>query len=233
MIKAVLFGSLGTVTDLVALEREAFNQTFAQFDLDIFWEEYEYADLLAQGGRFKGVTDFVLGLKKLDHEAFFHHLEFAFREALDSAQPTPNVWTDRALQVLSQQRLTSVLVSGAHRQTVLRVLAAVYPHRASVIFDEVISAEAAARPKPAPDLYRAALKRLERTADEVIAIETTPDGHLAAEAAGIRTIGLPGQDICKDDLGKTDVLGDAGFLEGLRGPDMPDGLLPHKHLHCV
>ncbi len=192
MVKAVLFGSLSAVTDLVALERQAFNDAFARHDLGIVWEADEYQHLIRHDGRFKGVTDFVLCLKGLDHAAFFTDLEFCFREAIDGATPTPHVWTHMALEDLARRGVTRCLVSGAERQTVLRVLAAVYPHRASVIFDKVISGEASAAPKPDPRLYEAALEQLRLAPTEVIAVETTADGLAAARAAGIQSAALPG-----------------------------------------
>jgi beta-phosphoglucomutase-like phosphatase (HAD superfamily) len=48
-----------------------------------------------------------------------------------------------------------------------------------------------ANPKPAPDLYLAACKRLAASPGAVIALEDSPPGVAAASAAGLTVIGIP------------------------------------------
>jgi HAD superfamily hydrolase (TIGR01509 family) len=46
-------------------------------------------------------------------------------------------------------------------------------------------------PKPAPDVYRLALSRLDVTADRAVAFEDTTHGVAAAKAAGLRCVAIP------------------------------------------
>jgi HAD superfamily hydrolase (TIGR01509 family) len=60
------------------------------------------------------------------------------------------------------------------------------------IFDIVISAHEVANPKPAPDPYLEACKRLGvEPGPNVIALEDSPTGVAAARAAGLTVIGVP------------------------------------------
>jgi len=60
------------------------------------------------------------------------------------------------------------------------------------IFDVVLSAHEVARPKPAPDPYLEACRRLGVTASpSVVALEDSPSGVAAARAAGLTVIGVP------------------------------------------
>jgi HAD superfamily hydrolase (TIGR01509 family) len=60
------------------------------------------------------------------------------------------------------------------------------------IFDVVISAHEVAEPKPAPDPYLEACKRLGvEPGPNVIALEDSPTGVAAARAAGLTVIGVP------------------------------------------
>ena len=60
------------------------------------------------------------------------------------------------------------------------------------IFDIVISAHEVAEPKPAPDPYLEACKRLGvEPGPNVIALEDSPTGVAAARAAGLTVIGVP------------------------------------------
>lgn len=58
-------------------------------------------------------------------------------------------------------------------------------------FDAVVCRDDVARGKPAPDLYLAALERLELDADAVVAFEDSVPGHQAAAAAGLRVVVVP------------------------------------------
>jgi HAD superfamily hydrolase (TIGR01509 family) len=59
------------------------------------------------------------------------------------------------------------------------------------LFDAVICREDASRLKPAPDLFLAALSALHLRADQALALEDSPNGVRAAQAAGLRVIGVP------------------------------------------
>src|SRR5665811_56221 len=59
-------------------------------------------------------------------------------------------------------------------------------------FDVVLSAHEVAAPKPAPDPYLEACKRLDvEPGPEVVALEDSPAGVAAARAAGLTVIGVP------------------------------------------
>lgn len=190
MVQAVLFGSLSTVTDLVDLERRAFNRAFSAHEIDLRWNAEEYANLRRKAGRFSGPVKVVEGIDGLNQQEFYHDLEHSFRELIDGADLKPYDWTRSALEYLAKKRIKVALVSGAERQTVLRVLAAVYPHRASTVFDVITSQEMAAAPKPAPDLYQVALCQLAIEPQNAIAIEATEHGMIASRRAGAATAGF-------------------------------------------
>jgi HAD superfamily hydrolase (TIGR01509 family) len=58
-------------------------------------------------------------------------------------------------------------------------------------FDAVIAGDEVPRPKPAPDLYLEACRRLGRPARQTVAIEDSPVGAASARAAGLYVIGVP------------------------------------------
>ncbi|MEJ6395523.1 HAD hydrolase-like protein [Gymnodinialimonas sp. 2305UL16-5] len=192
MVKAILFGSLSTLANLVDLERRAFNMAFRTFGVGVHWKEPDYEELLSQSGRFSGPTEAADELICQHATGFYEVLECHFRDLIDETPLEPHRWTAAALEQLAKRRVRPkvALVSGAARQTVLRVLAAVFPHRASSVFDVVTSQETAAAPKPSPTLYIEALAQLGALASDAIAIEATQHGLLAAQSAGIATAGF-------------------------------------------
>ena len=58
-------------------------------------------------------------------------------------------------------------------------------------FAFVVTREDAARAKPAPDLYLVALERLGLPASDVLVVEDSVNGVLAAQAAGLEAVAMP------------------------------------------
>jgi HAD superfamily hydrolase (TIGR01509 family) len=58
-------------------------------------------------------------------------------------------------------------------------------------FDAILGGGDATRPKPAPDIYASACRRLAVVPANAIAIEDSPTGAAAATAAGLYVIGIP------------------------------------------
>jgi beta-phosphoglucomutase-like phosphatase (HAD superfamily) len=58
-------------------------------------------------------------------------------------------------------------------------------------FAHVVTGHDVARPKPAPDIYLEACRRLGVATSAAVALEDSPTGVAAARAAGVRVIGVP------------------------------------------
>jgi HAD superfamily hydrolase (TIGR01509 family) len=58
-------------------------------------------------------------------------------------------------------------------------------------FDTVVASDEVPRPKPAPDLYLEACRRLGASPESTVAVEDSPRGAAAARAAGLFVIGIP------------------------------------------
>jgi HAD superfamily hydrolase (TIGR01509 family) len=79
------------------------------------------------------------------------------------------------------------LASNTRRPLVEKVLRGIpFGHR----FDAIVSGDEAA-PKPAPDLYLLACRRLGVDPARTVALEDSPTGVAAAKAAGLTCIGVP------------------------------------------
>lgn len=79
-------------------------------------------------------------------------------------------------------------------------------------FDVVITRECAARSKPHPDLYLAALGQLGVTAKAAIAVEDSRHGVTAAIAAGIRCVAFPNPVTRHQDLSHAHALASSAKL---------------------
>jgi HAD superfamily hydrolase (TIGR01509 family) len=59
------------------------------------------------------------------------------------------------------------------------------------MFHAVVAGDEVAHPKPAPDLYLEACRRLATPPEDAVAVEDSPRGVAAAKAAGLYVIGVP------------------------------------------
>ncbi len=66
-------------------------------------------------------------------------------------------------------------------------------------FSAVVSSEEVPRGKPAPDVYLEAVRRLELSPEECVAVEDSSNGLRAANAAGMRVIAVPNPHYPPDD----------------------------------
>lgn len=191
MLKAVFFGSLSSIADLAEYEREAFNRAFLQHGLDISWTSSTYLYRMRHYGRFTGVDHDREKLGVDDLTAFYGDVELHFRDVLDAQSILADPWLTASLKYLRQSGIQTALISGANRQTILRLLAGAYRVDASRTFDLIISEEDASVHKPSPDLYLSALDKLSLRPSDAVAFEITPQGIHAAKEAGLYTIAQP------------------------------------------
>lgn len=130
-----------------------------------------------------------------DGEALMDELhELVMREALAGVAPRPGALD--LLERLAGAGLPLALASNSAREFVERTLAGAglldWP------FTAIVCAEDVTEPKPAPDIYLEACRRLGAEPHASVALEDSPIGVAAAAAAGLHVIGvpyLPGSDL--------------------------------------
>lgn len=93
---------------------------------------------------------------------------------------------ERALAVVRDAGIPTALVTSSWRAMVSVVLA-----RLGTTFDAVVCGDEVAVGKPAPDAYRCAAGRLGVPIEACVAVEDSPTGAAAAEAAGARVLVVP------------------------------------------
>jgi HAD superfamily hydrolase (TIGR01509 family) len=132
-------------------------------------------------------------------------------EALAGVEPRPGAV--ELLERLVGAGVPVAVASNSQREFVERTLASAGLHSAfddgaHGPFDAVVSVDDVAHPKPAPDIYLEACRRLGVAPGECAALEDSATGVAAAAAAGMYVIGvpyfagaaLPGSDLLADSL---------------------------------
>ncbi|MBV6657421.1 MAG: HAD-IA family hydrolase [Devosiaceae bacterium] len=199
-MKAILFGSIGSVVETSELQRAAFNHAFREQGLKWNWGVETYRSMLSTSGGVTRVRNYAASRgETVDAEAVhaaknrqFHHM-LATLEL--SARPGVADVCERA--TASGMRVG--LVSTTNRASLDLVLNNAFGINRST-FDIVTSSELNLAQKPAPDIYQFALSMLRLSALDCVAIEDNGPGVRAARNAGIRCVAFTGANTASHDF---------------------------------
>jgi HAD superfamily hydrolase (TIGR01509 family) len=185
MLKAVIFDIDGTLIDSVDLHAEAWQEALRHFGHDLPFDRVR--EQIGKGG------DLLMAallpeeeVRRRGKEIERYRLDLFKREYLPRVKPFPGV--RELFERIEADGLRIALASSAKKEELER-----YKQIAGIddLLDAETSSDDAEKSKPHPDIFEAALARLEGVeADEAIAVGDTPYDAEAAGKAGMRTIGL-------------------------------------------
>ncbi len=205
-MKAIIFGSIGSVVETSELQRNAFNITFKQRGLNWHWSRPEYQAMLRSSGGENRISEFAkLRGQTVDASGLHQTKSAIFQEILRKTpiEPRPGVInlfenaTSRGMKIgfatMTESLTVSAIVSSLKSEN-------------GIVFNASTSQENGFAPKPNSDVFDHVLKELACDPWDVIAIEDNSDGVKAAKAAQIWTVGFPGANVSVDDLNHADLL---------------------------
>ena len=201
MMKAVLFGSIGTLIETSDIQRESFNQAFKEAGLDWYWDQEDYTKLLKKSGGTKRIEDFAeKNNTNVDAKKIRERKTQIYNEKINSTIISPR---EGVLDVL-EYALKNKIKIGFVTSTTLNNIESVFKTLNNQIkinqFDFIGNNTLIKDEKPAPDIYIKALNSLELESSECIAIEDTVESDLSAHKAQIRCIAFPGSFHIDDDF---------------------------------
>lgn len=185
MIKAVIFDIDGTLVDSVDLHAQAWKETFKEFGKDIPYQQVRHQ--IGKG------SDQLLPIffSREELEEFGAEME-EHRSKLYKREFLPRVRAFADVRELFQRILADgkriALASSAKEDEL-----SAYKKIANIedLIEEEVSADDAEKSKPEPDIFKAALERLNDVKpEEVMVIGDTPYDAEAAGKIKLRTIGV-------------------------------------------
>ncbi|MEM7784897.1 MAG: HAD family hydrolase, partial [Planctomycetota bacterium] len=93
-MKAILFGSIGVITETSELQRESFNDAFAANGLNWHWEQDEYASMLEQSGGYNRIQRYANQVEAEVNSLALHQSKSKFFQtklATETLLPRPGV----------------------------------------------------------------------------------------------------------------------------------------------
>ena len=185
MIKAAIFDVDGTLVDSNVLHVEAWREAFSHYGRELSAEEV-HAQIGKGGDQLMPVFLSRHEIERFGDELERLRVELFSRDYLPSVEPFPKV--RELFERLKGDGVLIALASSAKEQELSH-----HVEKLGVedLVDAATSADDVERSKPSPDVFQAALARLDDVQPhEAIVIGDTPYDAIAARKAGLNTIGL-------------------------------------------
>ncbi|MEO0383782.1 MAG: HAD-IA family hydrolase [Pseudomonadota bacterium] len=191
-MKAILFGSIGSVVETSEMQRAAFNKAFNDHDLPWIWERDDYVDMLQASGGAMRVARYAQGQgTEVDAQAIHATKTRHFQEALKTGKLSARKGVKDTCHVANSQGLQLGFISTTSRASLLLTLNNLNDLNPDQ-FDLITADDCGVASKPDPAIYHYALQELGVDARDAIAIEDNPAGVESALGAGIKVIAFPG-----------------------------------------
>lgn len=197
-LKALIFDVDGTLAETERdAHRVAFNETFAEYQLDWNWSVELYGELLAVTGG-KERIKFYLDSYRPDYSrpsnldtfiAELHQKKTARYNAMLASYPIPlRPGIRRLLTEARDEDLRLAIATTTSLQNVITLLEGSLEPAAANWFEVIAAGDVVTAKKPAPDIYHHALQALGLKPTQCLAIEDSGNGIRSALGANIPTI---------------------------------------------
>jgi HAD superfamily hydrolase (TIGR01509 family) len=184
-VRGVLFDMDGTLADTEPLQWEAYRRTLRPFGVDVGLDEYRRHWIAVEGGAEYAVRTHRL---PVDAATLRARKAEAYR-ALLAAGVVPRPGAGAALERLRGTHRLAVATNSirAEADVVLTGLGL------RELFDAVVVREDYENPKPAPDAYLAAARRIGLPPERCVVVEDATRGVRAGVAAGCVVVAVPSE----------------------------------------
>jgi HAD superfamily hydrolase (TIGR01509 family) len=200
-MSAILFGSIGTISDTSELQRQSFNQAFKAHGLDWYWNRAEYLTMLEKSGGQNRIAEYASSLgQTVDAEAIHRSKSEFFQQGLASSQIQPRAGVVETIQAAKANGSKVAFVTTTSQANISLLLAALHANIEVTDFDLILDAAKITNPKPDKAAYTFALENLGETSDNCIAIEDNLDGVAAAISAGLDCVAFPNENTAHHDF---------------------------------
>lgn len=196
-MKAVIFDVDGTLADTEEAHRGAFNATFSHFGLPWEWNVGMYRGLLAVTGGKERIRHYCARFFPmfLDYPnatasiaALHDWKNRLYADLVERGDIAPRPGVLRLIRELRGEGVRLAIATTTSRRNVEALLASTFGALPADTFEVVAAGEDTAEKKPSPEVYQFVLGRLGLAPEDCLAIEDSPNGLLAARAAGLPTL---------------------------------------------
>lgn len=232
-IKAIFFDQDGVIIDTERDgHRVAFNDTFREMGLEVYWDEDYYHELLQVGG----------GKERMRHhlhtrgfgkeikpeqedeliQAMHKHKTSRFVELIESGSLPLRPGIYRFMNEAVQAGLILGICTTSNERAADAIANKILK---DIPFDFVLAGDIVKKKKPDPEIYNLALAKTGLKPEECLVIEDSRNGVLAAKGAGMPVVATTNHYTEKEDLSGADII-----VTTLGDPDGERGILKKGNL---
>jgi len=200
LLSAVLFDVDGTIAETEDFHRRSFNESFREFNLDWFWDEAIYKELINIGGGkerieyyirrawpemldYKNLTKYINSIHKVKNEIFEDYV------VESEIKPRPGIV--RLIKELKENNIRIAIVSSNSEENLHTLFKQGLNIDPNKTFDLIAHGDCTKNKRPSPEIYEWILEKLRLPSQSCIAIEDSPRGVEAAHNANLNTLVTP------------------------------------------
>ena len=200
LLSAVIFDVDGTISETEELHRKSFNESFKEFNLDWFWDEAIYKELINIGSgverieyyikrawpemmEYKNLTKYINSIHKVKNEIFEDYI------VESEIKPRPGVI--RLINELKENKIRIAIVSSTSESNLLKLFKEGLNIDPLTTFDLIAHGDCTKNKRPSPEIYEWILEKLRLPPQSCIAIEDSLRGLESAKSAELTLLATP------------------------------------------
>ena len=191
--KALLFGSIGTIVETSELQRKSFNQAFKNVGLNWNWTKNEYKNLLNKSGGKNRILKYAKRKKTTINPDHIRKVKTKiFNNYLKKIKLKLRPGVKKIIKLSKKKKIKLALVSSTSTNNINSIFFSLRENLNKKDFSFIGNSKLVRNPKPYPDIYKVALKKLKFKSEECIAIEDSQESLNSANKAKIKCLIFPG-----------------------------------------
>ncbi len=196
-MKALIFDCDGVIVDTERDgHRVAFNRAFERKDIDVFWDEVLYGELLLVAGGKERMRHYFdrngWPASMSSRDAFIqelHHLKTAlFMEIIENGELPLRSGVARIVDEAIAEGVQLGVCSTSNERAVNLVVEKMLGPERRQHFAFILAGDVVSRKKPDPEIYTLARRNLGIPATECVVVEDSRNGLLSAKGAGMHCL---------------------------------------------
>ena len=192
-LKAVLFGSIGTIAETSELQRQSYNLAFKRLDIGCYWNVANYCEMLKVPGGKERIKKFAVANLSSEQIEKIHDLkEEIYAELIEQE----DISRREFVEVFHHSKASDLkvgLITTTSQNNISALARALEDKVNFSDFDLITTSVDCKTPKPNPEIYQKALCSMGIKPEEAIAIEDTQVNLNAPKLAKIDSLLYPGE----------------------------------------
>ena len=192
-LKAVFFGSIGTVAETSEIQRRSYNLAFNRLNIDCYWNVANYCEMLKVPGGKDRIRNFTTPNISEEDVDKVHNLKEEIYAELIEQEDISRIEFVEVFHHSKASDLKVGLITTTSEKNINSLSKALEDKVNFNDFDIITTSRDCTIPKPSPEIYQNALRKIGVSPNEAIAIEDTQVNLDASLSANINSILYPGE----------------------------------------